>query len=262
MDQPIKPTVEILVTCRKEELIPAAEMVFKTIRKGFPLSRITAYLNHFSDSDFHNQHWFDGVFDLTREAGIMTDTSLSTIHHEWISTLLTRERPFFLLDTDVVFWDSFEQFDFSGQRLAGRFIPRFRDKFTNCITEPRYHTSLLYMNPVAIREALKEYQEKFPVTPFNPLINPINPIIVPSRGLSSRFYDTTSLLYNIIGGCGFSTVHLDAYSHLNFGTISDIVAPFYPELRFREKHFAAFENPEFIRGSWREQDQFYKAHAI
>jgi hypothetical protein len=52
---------------------------------------------------------------------------------------------------------------------------------------------------------------------------------------------------------------LDCYDHLNFGTISDIVAPYYPDNHFREAHFWIFENPELLRGQWRKDATWFAA---
>ena len=69
---------------------------------------------------------------------------VDTIHHKWIEKLVQEQNePFFILDTDVIFHDNFEQFEFVVS-LAGWLIPEWRDEFSGCITRARLLTSLLY----------------------------------------------------------------------------------------------------------------------
>jgi hypothetical protein len=256
----MKPEVRILVTCLKPELYPASEMVFKTLRTGFPTANVVAYINMIGM--FEQEMWRDRIIKTAKDAGCIIDTSRATIHHAWVAGEARINHPLFILDTDVVFWDSFEQFAFHGCALAGRFIPRFMDSFTKCVTEPRLHTSLLYMDPCLIKQKIAEYLAGMPNTQFNPHIDFFDPVVVPTQEGPSKFYDTSALLFHAIGGIPFSEQHLNTYDHLNFGTLSDLVAPSYPEMRLRETHFAAFENPELIRGAWRDQDKFYADRAV
>lgn len=258
--------VQILLTCRDAELLPAATLVFKTLRVGFPTANVTVTLN-FQDGHALN---YNSVAAAARssiqDAGLTAIRIDQTIHHEWIKELLEREsHPFFLCDTDMVFFDSFEKWTFPEDcAMAGRYVPQFKDKFTNCITRPRLHTSLLYMNPVEIRKRVEKYFGQFPKTPFNPMPNLIYPCQFPMREgriVRNLFHDTCCLLYQAIAGQHFTEPMLDCYAHLNFGTISDLIAPHYPEERWRESHFAIFENPELARGAWKAQQAFYEKHA-
>jgi len=255
--------VHILVTCRKEELLKAATMVFETLRVGFPTAPVKVLINCAP-----NKASLDAIVEATVKAQVQ-DCEISsagdevihpvTIHHEWIQGLLEREtEPFFILDTDVCFWDNFEQWDFSKSFMAGKWIPAFEDDFTKCVTQTRLHPSLLYLNPQRIKEEVAKYFVPFPDTPFNPRPNLIFPAWFPVVNSKPVFFDTMSLLYQAIGGSMFNTQQIQCYDHLNFATISDIVAPHYPNERFREQHFAIFENPALLRGAWREQDQFYR----
>lgn len=186
-------------------------------------------------------------------------------HHEWILGLIESEtEPFWIADTDLVFWSDIEKFDFDSAVLAGRYIPRFKCKFANASTKPRLHTSLLRINPLSVKEWVKAYGEKFPdtyCTPRPTLQDLIFPRYIPSRDGDPHFYDTASLLYQAIGGRKFDERHLDCYDHLNAGTLSDLVAPCYPEYRIRETQFSIFENPQLAKGSWKLQDAFYAKHA-
>jgi len=262
--------VFILVTCRKPELLPASTLVFKSLRTGFPTAEVTAFVNCAPDHECGRV-----ITEAMLAAGVnaagwepRTDNDPkkpTTIHHRFIYELLLKESdPFWICDTDVIFWGQVEGKGSSAPML-GRYIPQFRDKFTNCVTRPRLHTSLLWFNTPVLKRALSQYWQQFPETPFNPRPNLIYPAFYPFRvgaKVTNYFHDTCSLLYQAVGGQSFSTAELDLYDHLNFATISDIVAPFYPELRFRESHFAVFENTKLAKGAWRDQDRFYAANAV
>lgn len=257
--------IRILATCRQSELLRATTLVFDTVRVGFPTANIKVFLNDPKPEEAEQ---------ITRSAnncGCEIIAIPKTLHHVWLEDLIKKEsEPWVSLDTDIVLWQSCENWKFDGAALAGRYIPQFKDKWTKCITRPRLHTSLLYINPVEVRERVAKYSAQFPDTqfadkPFNPLANLIRQTIIPHREgriLRNYFYDTCSMLYHAIGGQHFNDLHLDCYDHIHAGTVSDLVAPCYPEDQIQETHFAIFENPNLAKGLWHSQDQFYKKHAI
>lgn len=253
----MKHRVKILATCRNAELLAATTLVFKSLRIGFPTADVEVYQN----ATFPDSHCVDELHKVAAGKGI-NGVVTNTIHHEWIERLLRDEvEPFWICDTDVIFWESIEQWDMTGQVLAGRYTPQFYDRFTNCITLARLHTSLLYIDPKAVRDKVAKYFAQFPETPFNPRPNLIYPGFLPYRMSGTQrnfFHDTCSLLYHAIAGRHFGTLQLDCYDHINYGTISDIVCPHYPGYKWREQHFAVFENPLLAKGCWRAQDAFYE----
>lgn len=249
--------VHILATCRNPELLRATTLVFDTLRTGFPTADVTVYINGETENKLIREAAINmgGVNDFQFEA---------TVHHEWIRDLLKRVTvPFWICDTDVIFWESMEDIAFDQHYLVGRFIPQFYDDYMKCITRPRLHPSLLYFDPAKIREKLDVYRAQFPETTFDPEKDLIEPSYMPVREndkhqrVSNIFYDATAGLWNAIGGTPFTESILNRYDHLFFGTISDLVAPYYPQERFRETHFAIFENPELARGAWRTQEEWY-----
>jgi hypothetical protein len=255
--------VFILVTNRQPELNPGSVMVFDTLRKGFPTANINVTLNS-GIQERENRQAFEGVsraIDKLAKAGptsIQIGPIQKTIHHDWIAGLIANEtEPFFICDTDVVFWDNFEQFDFSEQFIAGRRIPQWRDEFTACVTRPRLHTSLLYIDPVAVRREVQTYFSKFPKTPFNPFTNLVDPLCVPFKS-ETYFYDTMSMMYHAIGGTRFNDWQLDCYDHMNFGTIEDVVLPHLKDgeaaKAFRDE---VYKHPSKAKGMWRHQEKYY-----
>jgi hypothetical protein len=254
------PPVHILATCRNPELIRATTLVFDSLRVGFPTAHISVQINgELNSQHIHQKSIWDGKINSVKVIP-------QTTHARWIrETLEKSESSFWLCDTDMVFWSSMEDFSFDGHWLAGRYIPQFLDDFTKCITRPRLHTSLLYFDPVLIKAKLEEYQDQFPQTQFNPCMDLIAPqygTVRDKQGETTNyFYDVVSGLYNAIGGTPFTEPQLNSYDHLNFGTFSDIVAPHYKGERWRETHFAIFENPELAKGIWQSQDEWYAKRA-
>lgn len=234
----------ILHTVRKPELEPYSNLVFKTLRVGFPTAEVFVHCN-------------GPALDPVWSKGLDVRVIDQTIHHEWINELMLQySEPFWILDGDVIFWDSVESWEFD-QPLAGRRIPQWMDEFTNCITRPRLHTSLMYIDPAGVTDRLLKYKSQFPDTPFNPFPNLINPLCVPRKG-RTYFYDTTALLFNAIGGQSFTERQLDCFDHLNFGTISDIVLPRLRDgERMQNCREAIIRDNSLAKGLWRIQEQYY-----
>lgn len=244
------PTVHILATCRKPELAPYTALVFKTLRVGFPTFEIKVHINGDCETNLPE------IRELAHSVGGEW-VNENTIHHEWIEDLLNNEtEPFYILDTDVIFYQNFELFHFSSA-IAGARIPEWRDEFTNTITKPRLHGSLLYIDPIKVKKEIADYESQFPKTPFNPLINLFYPIVIPSNG-EGIFYDTCGLLYHAIGGEAFTPEQLDCYFHFNFGSISDIVLPHLKEaVPMQVAREAILQNPQLGKGLWRKQMEYY-----
>jgi hypothetical protein len=242
--------VFILATCRKPKLLPYTTLVFDTLRVGFPTATIGVYLNNL---DVETSKVIVGLANKI-QAGTKTT---NTIHHKWIESLIESEQePFWICDTDVVFYNSFEQL-ITDKALAGCRIPEWQDEFSGAITRSRLHPSLLYINPALVKSKLAEFRAVCPDSPFTPFCNPIYPLCLP---LNNRmyFHDTCSLLYHAIGGQSFTDIEKDKYFHFNFGTIPDLVLP---RLKDADKMIAArqvvLDNPELGRGAWRFQDEYY-----
>ncbi len=250
--------VFILATCRKAELLPAATLVFDSLRTGFPNAEVIVFDN--GNSDDHKAAIREKVKEV---GGTWVRMPERVIHHQWIEGITEkmmdeRQEPFYFLDTDVVFWENFEQWGFDKKiPLAGRYIPRFADDFTLCDTVERLHTSLLWVNPDAVRKQLIEFKRRFPVSDFNPLANLYYPLHVPP----DTFYDTCSMLYQAVGGQPFTRTQLNCYDHLFCGTISDIVGPHLNDGGMQARHQDYFKDPTSMRGIWKKQDEYYRAKA-
>lgn len=261
--------VHLLVTVRKPELLRAATLVFDTIRIGFPESQIEAQLNVFPDpsiprsaGDAIDAH--AGIREAAKTVDVDTFGDGTTTHHEWILSLIEKEtEPFFICDTDICFWQNFERFEFKGAALVGRYTPQFYCSFANARTCPRLHTCLLRIDPVEVKVLVKLYGEQFPdtyCTPRPTLADLIFPRYTPYRfgAIQKKYFsDTCSLLYAAIGGQMFTDEQNSAFDHLNFGTLSDVVAPCLGG-SVREMHAAVLDQPHLLKGQWKRDQEFYR----
>ena len=230
-------------------------LVFDSLRIGFPDACVTVFLNGLKPE------FVGPITEAAKRASVDEIVTLEeeTIHHKWIESLVWNEtEPFFLCDTDVVFWSEFPLTHFN-RPLAGCYIPAFVDKFTNAKTMPRLHTSLLYVNPKAVQREIRAVHAWGRATRFNPMINLFYPVQIPSKN-QSVFYDTCALLYQAIGGQEFTAHHLDCYDHLNAGTWVDELDKAYPELKLPQFHKSVYKNPELARGIRHMQNAFYAAN--
>jgi hypothetical protein len=244
------PPIYILSTCRKIELLRAATLVFDTLRIGFP------------DSQVHV--WTNSPMAEARKAlekcALRADCEIrhiDTIHHRWIEMLVgDNDEPFWICDTDVIFWNRCDLWNMQGKWLSGCLTPGFYDRFTRCKTMPRLHTSLLYIDPERLRLRLREWRQGIHFTEFNPAVNLYYPLTLPPN----TFYDTCSLLYQAVGGSAFSPAQLACYEHLHCATWVDLIEPTYPGMKSLHESF--FERPDLARGLRDVQSKFYAANAI
>lgn len=257
--------VFILATCNDDELLDATRFVFNSIRIGFPTAQIFAHLNDLSVGNNSTV-----AMDASDACAHITFLQKKVTHHEWIAHLVNlQQTPFFICDTDMVFWQDFEEFDFSGNALAGHFMPEFYDDLTQAFDQPRLHTSLLYIDPVLVRNKLDEFITKrfgpdFKKIPIrfqeaNHYTSFIAPFFAPEVS-KLRYYDTCASLWALVGGQRFDEAMLDCYDHLHCGTYSKHVEGRIEAARnIRRTHAAVFKDPEIARGCWRSQDAYFNS---
>lgn len=240
--------VNILVTCNDPDLIEGSLLVFDTLRVGFPDSPVKVHFNGNCASTYESIQKLVEDYDWREFPN-------GLLHHQWIEYLIeTNNDPFFICDTDVIFWRRFTLPPIN-RAISGRLIPKFYDKFTQSITMPRLHTSLMYIDPVAVRNYI--LTTKTVETRFNPIINLIHPIQMPSIH-GGVFYDTCALLYQAIGGQPFTEQQLDTFDHLNAGTWVNELDARWPGLNLQQAHKQVYQNPMLAKGAWKLQNRWYE----
>lgn len=237
--------VHIIVTCFNPALVDASLLVFKTIRVGFPTAEIIVYGNELSPN-------------VLAQMPFPVRTIQSRISHDhWIETLIhNQHEPFWIVDTDVVFFDSVEHFQ--APMFGGRFEPEFRDDWTRSTHVACLHPSLMYFDPVAIRCALFQWRlEHIPKYFPNVISNLIRQQMTVRNG-ETIFHDTCSGLHHAFGGTAFDEDMNKRFEHLHCGAVSDAIAKDVAELKDLEHiHHAVCANPELAKGLMTQQMAYY-----
>ena len=253
------PTVHILATCTDLSLLPSTLLVFKTLRVGFPTARVEVWFNELPG---------DALTELAVAAAAVRafpkPLERAQRHGEWMRGIVeTSDTPIVFVDTDMVFHAPVESWQFE-TGLAGRYLRRYLCPYTKCVTEPRLHTSLLFVDPGQLHDQLDIYSRTFHESRFNPLVDLWSAVTIPERtraGVVNHFHDTACLAYQAVGGTSFTTEQLDAYDHLFAGTYLNDLAPALSDCDLSALHAAAHRDPASIRGAWRSQNDWYARHA-
>jgi hypothetical protein len=251
--------VFILATCRNRDLLPYTRLVFKTLRVGFPTAEVEVVLN--GALDYHPLEdaadWVGHVSDAAGSVGCQVRSISEITHHEWVEGLIKiKEEPFWILDTDVAFFAPVEHWTFE-HPLAGALIPEFNDPFLKAVTRSRLHTSLMHIDPVALRPSWANYLLAHPRTIYNPPANLVHPLYMPFNG-RTYFYDTMSMMYHAFGGTPFTSQQKDCYMHFHFGTFSDLVLPSMgPDVAAARA--AVLADPSLGIGLWRQQEEWFNS---
>lgn len=253
------PRVSILTYCRNPDLFYGTELIFKTLRVGFPSASISV-VDNCSVPEAR-----DEVESLAKEAGCQfLAISDGPIAHDRFILKTIRdaandhsfEGPLVFVDPDVCLWESWEEFHFDGL-VAGKFVGRFFDPVTQTVTMPRLHTSLLWISdPKRLwEEVVRIKSRRFDFDPF--LSCSVN-----LDGVWYR-YDTGASLYAALPGrfSRFEERHLDCYDHIFAGSHLDLFFDSYDEScqrMFSQVHGAARAGDlDALRGIWRYQDAVF-----
>jgi hypothetical protein len=251
------PRVYILTWCQRIELLYGTTLVFKTLRDGFPhadvyvtdsasISAARPEIRRAADACGVEFEQLDEHIDL----------------YEFIHRVIERQTsgPVVFVDPDICFWQNVEQWKFDGL-AAGRFIPRHRCDFMECLTEPRLHTSLLFFPDVArLRTAIEQVRQ------VRVCFEPFRPVMVPIGG-GWHFFDGSAGLFGALRDemRHFEECHLEAYDHLFCGSFSDEVLKklqqdFAPA--YRDVHLKAQADHRSVKGCWRLQEAYFQARRV
>ena len=157
------PTVVCVTYCDIIEMVATATLIFHTVRIGFPTARVLILDNHrllpaqriiAREADRTNCDFVPlGMAGSPRptHAACLRDLVLNDAVRAQLSV---EQGPLVFVDPDIIFWESVEQWQFSGALLAGRYIPAMGvqspdDDAHQLITFPRFHTSFLWLPDVA-----------------------------------------------------------------------------------------------------------------
>ena len=249
--------VYILTWCQQAENLYGTTLVFKTIRTGFPNAHIHVVDNaSLLFSRFHVQQ-------LAKDNDAQfTQLEREVPHYYFIEQILYEQDKGIavFVDPDICFWTNVENWNFS-TLIAGRLIPKHRCELSRCVTHPRLHTSLLWINDVvALREAIQTLQAQF----FE--FSPFRPVMWKSDSIWHRF-DTAASLYSALSSQAyqFTSKELDLYDHLFCGThFKRVVSQLSPEyaLKYEEIHTKIKSDHLALKGAWKMQEDYFRSLAI
>lgn len=252
------PQVHILATCRNPALIDATTLVFKTLRIGFPTANISVRANGFFPDLETNAQLIEATSRLW--VGFALEKNPIT-HGQWITELIEKNNePFWICDTDIIFRSSVESWFNESSRclFAGRYEPEFFDPWTETRHVARIHPSLMWFNPVPLREAMAKWPGKHP---FLDTVekNLIRWHWVPHATRRTELYDTCAGLHQAFGGVPFTEEQNRAYDHLFAGTYSDLLN----NLGIQYTHKLVMSGNQVIIDSLAEiQNRWYAEHAM
>jgi hypothetical protein len=250
------PHVYLLTWCKHPDLLYGTTLTFETIRDGFPTAPIhvvdAASLIIVRDNIRALAGYVSAEFKQLRR-----HIELS----QFIEAILVRQATgsAVFVDPDVCFWEPVEDWKFDGI-AAGRFIPRHACEFTDCLTVPRLHTSLLWIPDVAmILSAIAKTRQRLRY--FQPFANSM--VRVDGRW---THFDTAAGLYSAFSDhmVPFDEQHLNAYDHLFAGTYADsVLKKVGPESRdmYEKLHRVAREDYRQLKGCWRDQERYFQSRA-
>lgn len=252
--------VFILTFCRNLELFYGTELIFKTLRVGFPNAKVTVVDNASLPETRHEIE----LLAKKNDCQFIQLNSPGVQHHEFIKDTIyasaknkTYRGPLAFLDPDVCFWHCCEEFDFDGL-IAGKLFDKFFDYMTQTITMPRIHPSFFWVQDVVklMDEIRKIKVKRFDFEPFLPYSCMIGEIWY-------RF-DTGASLYAAISSTvsGFTEEHFNCYDHLYCGSHFDWVYPLYDtkskEMMLEIHNYAKIGNYKALKGAWKYQLEVWR----
>lgn len=247
----LKSRVYILATCRKERLLPATLLVFKTLRTGFPTAEVFVHGNQLRPS-----HRAAVEAESRRTDCGFTQLPLPTVHDQWIDMLLQNlDEPFWICDTDMIFHSSVEDWIFC-EPLAGEKQKEWMCEYTRCIHLERLHTCLMRIEPGIVRQRAEAWKRQFRFAPFTPDMSFVRQHFAPIGG-KPYFYDTCAGLYQTIGGQAFDKQQRQAYTHLHAATYADLSAPHISIPGYENNLLQLCAHPELATADVRRQQEAY-----
>ncbi len=245
-------SVHILCTVRKPALLPAAQLVFKTLKVGFPSAAVCVYGNGLKPELGR------AIRSVMPPLSSYRDLE-PTSHDAWIEGLIMNSHaPFWICDTDLVFFDAVEQWGDEWTGFAGRYEPEFIEEWTRTRHVARLHTCLMYLNPAVLKPAMRAWMAVVPAVFGGAQANLIRQQFIPTRLGPTLFYDTCAGLYQALD-CGrpFEAGQDIFFEHLHCGTYADLISPHLSLNNLAEAHQAIYADPSRARGLQQEQAKYY-----
>lgn len=259
----------LLITVLNPAKLDMATLVFRTIKTGFPTASVTVYSNGCNSSEAN------GVIQhaaMASGAVACQQLNATPSHGEWIEWMIAREHaPFWIVDADTVFFDRVEHwFDGSNALFAGRYEPEFWESWTKTVHVARLHPSMMWINPVPMRAAMRGWPGKHeffdsvqkelirwhwvPVAAGGGALQPDK-----WQAVRINFYDTCAGLHHALGGLPFTDAQNAAYEHLFCGSYAGMM-PGMEALEAVQR--AVVADSQSARGLWQAQQRWYAENVV
>ncbi|WP_305073875.1 hypothetical protein [Propionivibrio sp.] len=236
------PTVVIVTFCASPVLSYGTLLTFKTLRVGFPTARVVVI-----DNGSHKD-----VLPDIEQAALAAGCEFRPMERIWYGDvlrwlLLEQEEfsPLVLVDPDVIFWQSVENWNFDGYLMAGRLLPFMR--LGDSIYTPRLHPSHLWIpSPDDLRATISKAKHRF--SGYDP---------IGSFGMDKFIFESLSPLYlQLKDKCRrFTNDELDHFDHLFYGCHLPIIPWGTNDALMGAHKQAAQGDLSALRGLWRKQNQ-------
>jgi hypothetical protein len=255
------PTVFILTFCRRVDLFYGTSLIFKTLRTGFPNSRVIVVDNASVPSARRK------ITELARKEGCehYQIEEADVEHPDFLETALSAfaasghgKGSLVFLDPDICFWENCEDFRFD-TLMAGRLCRSYVCEATETVGMPRLHTSFLWIqNGMRLWQAICDIRRRhYDFSPFGTWTGKI-------AGRWHR-YDTGCSLYAALGERmdAFEEKHLRRFDHIFGGShidwLEDVLDPSTLAM-FKQAHADARNgNVDALRGIGKVQESVWQS---
>lgn len=253
----MRETVHILATVRKAALLPAALLVFRTLRTGFPFAEVRVWGN---DLDPESAA---AVRRAARACAAHFENRSYSSHDVWIeSAVLNLDAPFWIVDTDVVFTGPMGDGGRCGEEFAGRFEPEFIEPTTGMTHVERLHTAVMWIDPRKLRAGMRACMgQVLPPWRNSGLFPFVRQTFLGQRGGRGLFFDTMAGCWQSGMGRPFSELENSQFEHLHAATYVDQLNPELgrPLARVHQEIYA---RPERAQGLRQAQDEYYRERGV
>lgn len=258
----MKTAVHILTTVRSAALLPAALLVFRTLRVGFPAAEVKVWGNGLEGNAEA------AVRSAAASVGAWFGNLQPTSHDLWVEGLLEQELgAFWIVDTDVVFWGAMAA-RAEGEVLAGRFEPEFMEAWTGTRHMARLHTAVMWLNAPRLRAEIRKWMAGVPAPwghsgEFALMRQHFVPLRRAAAGPTEMlFYDTCAGVWHAVGGTSFSAEEDAQFSHLHCATYVDVMqgGP-GPGKGLAKLHELVYQDSGMARGILATQMEYYRKQA-
>lgn len=235
-------------------------LIFKTLRVGFPNAQVTIVDN----ASVPGARMIIEGLAMTHDCKYM-QLDHPVAHYQFIEWVVNNASgTVIFLDGDVILWENCEGWSFCDYLYAGRYIPKFRDEFTQTVTEERVHPSFVWIDDCErLRNEIAKIKDKyFCFLPYHHQM-----FRSPDTG-EWHFQDTLGLLYQALKEKVylFTETELRAYDHLFAGSYYSLLLETINNEQDKEllRHTHDLGKTDYrkLKGIWKLQDDYFRRRAV